>query len=99
MTPPRKRSVQSHSRKANEKTTDSGRRFRRFLEEQSGLKHVYSLVALPRAQHLFERRRDEATAKAASNDGDAAETARLDADVANCAAGVLANLVMNRGHD
>ena len=35
------------------KPTDSGRRFRRFLEEQSGLKHVYSLVALPRAQHLF----------------------------------------------
>lgn len=77
----------------------SGVRFCRLLERHSGLTGVYVLVALPRAQRLFERRREEARAKALSCVGHKAERAANDANIADRATGVLGELVRRRGHD
>jgi len=79
-------------------TRDSAARFRRLLEEESGLSHIYSLVALPRAQSLFERRRDEARAQGGSATGDVARQAVTDAELADRAATVLRRLVLRQGH-
>jgi hypothetical protein len=73
-------------------------RFQRLVEEQSGLRELYVLVALPEAQRCFERERDEARAKAQPGVG--AKSAQLldNAAVTARAAEVLRGLAMSRGH-